>query len=73
MNVASNARHSDAGSWTKELFLIDGWAVVTLAMTISLFGGIEHDISAIAVTAITCIGPSVWFSYWRGSVGILRQ
>jgi hypothetical protein len=40
MNVVSNARHSDAGLWTKDwldIFLIDGWAVTTLAMTFSPF------------------------------------
>jgi hypothetical protein len=56
MNVVSNARHSDAGSLTKDwldIFLIDEWAVTTLAMTFPLFRPIEHDISAIAVSAIT--------------------
>ena len=58
MNVASKARHSDAGSYTKgwlDLSDLDGWAVMTLAMIFPLFRGIEHDISAIAVTAITCL------------------
>ena len=58
MNVATKARHSDAGSYTKgwlDLSDLDGWAVMTLAMIFPLFRGVEHDISAIAVTAITCL------------------
>jgi hypothetical protein len=58
-NVESNVRHSHEGSHTKgwwNLFLIDDrneWAVTTLAMTFPFLGGIEHDISEIAVSAIT--------------------
>ena len=40
MNVATKARHSDAGSYTKgwlDLDDLDGWAVMTLAMTFSPF------------------------------------
>ena len=40
MNVATKARHSDAGSYTKgwlDLNDLDGWAVTTLAMSFSPF------------------------------------
>ena len=53
-NVESNVRHSHEGSHTKgwwNLFLIDDrneWAVTT-----PFLGGTEHDISEIAVSAIT--------------------
>ena len=49
-NVKSNVRHSREGLITKDW---REWAVLTRAMTFPLFKGIGHDISEIAVSAIT--------------------